>query len=135
MLNRYIKHYFSYWPVVVPILFVFVIAWGLSRNKTTEKTILNLSLQDYEDEKAKVDSLNKVVDSLQTEIFFLEDGFDDKEHRYEDVIFEYELGISYLKDYHPKAYQDFHRIIGMRERYSAELERENGKRLNQHKNK
>ena len=133
MLNRYIKHYLSYWPVVVHILFVFLIAWGLSKNKPTEKTVLNLSLQDYEDEKAKVDSLKNVVDSLQTEIFFLEDGFDDKEHRYEDVIFEYELGISYLKDYHPKAYKDFHRIIGMRERYSAELNRENSKRLNQYK--
>jgi hypothetical protein len=58
-----------------------------------------------------------------------EDGWDKKEHRYEDVLFEYELGISYLKDYHPKAYQDFHRIIGMKERYSNELERENKKRL------
>jgi hypothetical protein len=135
MINRYIKHYLSYWPVVVPILIIFLIAWGLSTNKTTEKTVLNLSLQDYEDEKAKVDSLNEVVDSLQTEIFYLEDGFDEKEHRYEDVIFDYELGISYLKDYHPKAYKDFHRIIGMRERYSAELNRENSKRLNQYKNK
>jgi hypothetical protein len=134
MINRYIKHYLSYWPVVVPILIIFLIAWGLSTNKTTEKTVLNLSLQDYEDEKAKVDSLNKVVDSLQTEIFYLEDGFDDKEHRYEDVIFEYELGMSYLKDYHPKAYKDFHRIIGMREMYSTELKRENSKRLNQYKN-
>ena len=133
MLTRYIKHYLSYWPVVVPILIVFLIAWGLSTNKPTEKTILNLSLQDYEDEKAKVDSLKNVVDSLQSEIFFLEDGFDDKEHRYEDVIFEYEMGMSYLKDYHPKAYQDFHRIIGMRERYSAELERENNKTLKQYK--
>ena len=76
-----------------------------------------------------VDSLNSVIDSLQTEIFVLEDGFDFKEHRYEDIIFEYELGMSYLKDYHPKAYKDFHRIIGMRERFSSELERENKKRI------
>ncbi len=77
----------------------------------------------------KEDSLNTVIDSLQSEIFMLEDGFDSKEHRYEDILFEYELGISYLKDYHPKAYKDFHRIIGMKERYSSELERENNKRL------
>ena len=77
----------------------------------------------------KRDSLNKVIDSLQTEIFILEDGFDTKEHRYEDVISEYEIGLSYLKDYHPKAYKDFHRIIGMKERYSNELDRENKKRL------
>lgn len=79
--------------------------------------------------KIKEDSLNNVIDSLQTEIFYLEDGFDEKEHRYEDVINEYEIGLSYLKDYHPAAYQDFHRIIGMKERYSHELDRDNKKRL------
>jgi hypothetical protein len=60
----------------------------------------------------------------------LEDGFDSREHRYEDVISDYEIGLSYLKDYHPTAYKDFHRIVGMREKYSFELERENKKRLN-----
>jgi hypothetical protein len=79
--------------------------------------------------ECKTDSLQSVVDSLQTEIFYLEDGFDSKEHRYEDVISNYELGLSYLKDYHPSAYKDFHRIIGMRERYSHELDRENKQRL------
>jgi hypothetical protein len=79
--------------------------------------------------ECKIDSLQLVVDSLQTEIFYLEDGFDDKEHRYEDVISNYEIGLSYLKDYHPSAYKDFHRIIGMRERYSHELDRENKQRL------
>jgi exonuclease VII small subunit len=89
-----------------------------------------MSRENYEIKNRTIDSLNKVVDSLQTEIFTLEDGFDFKEHRYEDVLFEYELGISYLKDYHPKAYKDFHRIIAHKERYSHELERENIKRLN-----
>lgn len=79
--------------------------------------------------KNNEDSLHKVIDSLQTEIFFLEDGFDDKEHRYENVISEYEIGLSYLKDYHPDVYKDFHRIIGMKERYTRELDRENKKRL------
>jgi hypothetical protein len=130
-----IKRISNFFPIIVALSLVALIAWGLSTNKPTEKTVLNLSLQDYEDEKAKVDSLKNVVDSLQSEIFFLEDGFDDKEHRYEDIIFEYELGISYLKDYHPKAYKDFHRIIGMKERYSFELNRDNSKRLNEYKNK
>lgn len=125
MINRYIKHYLSFWPVVVPILFVFIIAWGLSFNKTLPPPQSHV---DY-----KVDSLYNVIDSLQIEILMLEDGFDAKEKRYEDVIFEYELGLSYLKDYHPIAYKDFHRIIGMRESYSHELKRENTKRLNQYK--
>lgn len=131
MLNRYIKHYLGFWPVVVPILIVLLIAIGLSLNHSKEN--ITKAEQSYFQLLQKNDSLKNVVDSLQTEIFYLEDGFDDKEHRYEDVIFEYELGLSYLKDYHPKAYKDFHRIIGMRERYSAELNRENSKRLNQYK--
>jgi len=127
MINRYIKYYLDYWPVIVPILMVVGIAWGLSREKELAPQPISV---DY-----KIDSLNNVIDSLQTEIFMLEDGFDFKEHRYEDVIGEYEIGLSYLKDYHPTAYKDFHRIIGMRERYSHELNRENSKRLNQYKTK
>lgn len=78
----------------------------------------------------KEDSLKNVIDSLQTEIFTIQDGCDYREHRYEDALFEYDLGLSYLKEYHPTAYKDFHRIIGMKERYSHELERENKTRLN-----
>ena len=111
---------------------VFGIAWGLSNNHVN-KPFVSISKEKYEIQNHTIDSLNNVVDSLQMEIFTLEDGFDYKEHRYEDVLFEYELGVSYLKDYHPKAYKDFHRIIGMREYYSHELERENSKRLNQYK--
>jgi hypothetical protein len=110
------------------ILVVGIVVVGLSMNQR-DKPVVALSKENYENKIRTIDSLNNVVDSLQLEIFNLEDGFDSKEHRYEDVLFEYELGISYLKDYHPKAYKDFHRIIGMRERYSAELERENSKRL------
>jgi hypothetical protein len=78
----------------------------------------------------KADSLQSVIDSLQIDIKLSEDGFDVRESRYEDVIGEYEIGLSYLKDYHPSAYKDFHRIIGMKERYSRELEKENKQRLN-----
>lgn len=114
------------------IVMIGIIALALSMNHK-DKPIVAMSKANYETQTRTIDSLNGVIDSLQTEIHMLEDGFDNKEHRYEDVIFEYELGISYLKDYHPKAYKDFHRIIGMRERYSAELNRENSKRLNQYK--
>jgi hypothetical protein len=79
--------------------------------------------------ECKADSLQNVIGNLQSDIKMLEEGFDSREHRYEDVILDYEIGLSYLKDYHPKAYKDFHRIVGMREDYSHELERENKKRL------
>ena len=114
---------------VVLLIAIIGIAYGLSRNES-EKPIVAMSKENYQIQTRTIDSLNKVVDSLQTEIFTLEDGFDSKEHRYEDVLFEYELGISYLKDYHPKAYKDFHRIIAHKEKFSHELERENIKRLN-----
>jgi hypothetical protein len=113
------------------ILIIGFVAVGLSMNHS--KVNITKAEESYLESLQKKDSLNKVIDSLRTEIIFLEDGFDVKEHRYEDVIFEYELGLSYLKDYHPKAYKDFNRIIGMKERYSAELERENNKRLKQYK--
>ncbi len=109
------------------ILVIGFIAVGLSMNHN--KVNITKAEASYLQSLEKRDSLNKVIDSLQTEIFFLEDGFDAKEHRYEDIISEYEIGLSYLKDYHPKAYKDFHRIIGMKERYSNELDRENKKRL------
>jgi hypothetical protein len=92
----------------------------LSKDKTPE--IITI--------ECKADSLQNVIENLQSDIRILEDGCDSREHRYEDVIGEYEIGLSYLQYYHPLAYKDFHRIIGMRERYSRELEKENKQRLN-----
>ena len=84
----------------------------------------NIALEPVTTE-CKADSLQNVIGNLQSDIKILEEGFDSREHRYEDVISDYEMGLSYLKYYHPSAYKDFHRIVGMRERYSHELEREN----------
>jgi hypothetical protein len=113
------------------ILVIGFIAVGLSMNHN--KVNITKAEESYLVSLQKQDSLKNVIDSLQTEIFVLEDGCDYKEHRYENVIDEYEMGMDYLKYYHPKAYKDFHRIIGMKERYSKELERENSKTLNQYK--
>ncbi len=113
------------------ILIIGFIAVGLSMNHS--KVNITNAEASYLQSLEKRDSLQNVIDSLQTEIIMLEDGFDAKEHRYEDVIGEYEIGLSYLKDYHPTAYKDFHRIIGMKERYTTELNRENTKRLKQYK--
>lgn len=105
---------------IIIVLVLFIIAFNKPRDMITPPTPIS---------NEREDSLHKVIDSLQTEIFYLEDGFDDKEHRYENIISEYEIGLSYLKDYHPNAYKDFHRIIGMKERYTHQLDRENKKRL------
>jgi hypothetical protein len=97
-----------------------LIFWNIIKQKPTPEPITT---------ECKADSLQNVIFSLQSDIKILEDGFDSREHRYEDVLLDYEIGLSYLKDYHPKAYKDFHRIVGMRERYSHELEKENIKHL------
>jgi hypothetical protein len=115
------------------ILVIGFVGVGLSMNHS--KINITKAEESYSTSLQKRDSLQNVIDSLQIEIFSLEDGFDYKEHRYEDTIFQYEFGISYLKDYHPNAYKDFHRIIAHKERYSHEVERENTKILNQYKNK
>ena len=94
-----------------------------------KKPVVAMSRENYEIQTRTIDSLQNVIGNLQSDIKILEDGFDSREHRYEDILLDYEIGLSYLKDYHPKAYKDFHRIIGMRERYSHELERENIKLL------
>lgn len=78
----------------------------------------------------KEDSLQNVINQLQVDIETGEDGWDNKEKRYEEILFEYEYGLSQLKHYHLESYKDFHRIIGHKERYSIDTERENKKRLN-----
>ena len=119
-------NFLRYWPVIL-LFSILILAIGLSMNHNKEN--ITKAEQSYLVKLEQVDSLKNVIDSLQTELKFQADGFDSRETRYEDVISEYEIGLSYLKDYHPKAYKDFHRIIGMRERYSRELDRENKQRL------
>lgn len=77
----------------------------------------------------KQDSLQTVINQLQSDMAVMENGWDNKEKRYEDILFEYQFGLDHLKDYHPKAYKEFHRIIGFKERYSRETEKENIERL------
>jgi hypothetical protein len=77
----------------------------------------------------KQDSLQTVINQLQSDMAVMENGWDNKEKRYEDILFEYQFGLDHLKDYHPKAYEEFHRIIGFKERFSRETEKENIERL------
>jgi hypothetical protein len=103
------------------VLGVLLIVAIIKPNSTTQLSTTN--------NICKEDSLQKVVDELQMEIQNEEDGWDKKERRYEEILFEYEFGLDRLKNYHPEAYKDFHRIIGYKENYSHETERENKKRL------
>jgi hypothetical protein len=82
-----------------------------------------------ETKTCKEDSLQTVINDLIIQKENDEDGWDDKEKRYEQILFEYEYGLDHLKHYHPEAYKEFHRIIGYKEHYSKQDERENKKRL------
>ena len=77
----------------------------------------------------KEDSLQMVVNQLTADLENDENGWDDKEKKYENIIFEYEYGIEHLKHVNPDAYREFHRIIGYKENYTRSIERENKKRL------
>jgi len=78
----------------------------------------------------KEDSLQNVINQLQIDFENEENSWDNKQRRYEQVLFEYEFGLEHLKNYHTDAYKEFHRIIGYKESYSHEIERENKNRLN-----
>jgi hypothetical protein len=77
----------------------------------------------------KEDSLINLVNELRMDLKMQSDGFDSKERRYEDILFEYEYGVDHLKNYQPQAYREFHRILSHKENFSRKDEQDNIKRL------
>jgi hypothetical protein len=107
--------------IAFQLLFHFVIFPNVahSNNNVTSESI----------EISQTDSLQHVIDSLQTELESQAQRFDNKEKQYKETIFEYEFGISWIEKYHTNAYEDFHRMLSHREQYSREDAIENKKRL------
>jgi hypothetical protein len=112
--------------VLLIVLFgvMVLLSVGLSNNFNEHNAPL------IENSSCKEDSLQNVINQMKIDHENEEDGWDSKEKRYEEVLFEYELGLDHLKHYHPTAYKEFHRIIGFKENYTHETERENKKRFN-----
>ena len=77
----------------------------------------------------KEDSLQNKIVELQMDLKIQSDGFDAKERRYEEIIFEYEYGVDHLKNYIPHAYREVHRILSHKEYFSRQDEQDNIKRL------
>lgn len=77
----------------------------------------------------KEDSLRNKIVELQMDLKILSDGFDAKEKRYEEIIFEFGYGIDHLKIYEPQAYRVFHRILAHKEYFNRQDEQDNIKRL------
>jgi uncharacterized membrane protein YhiD involved in acid resistance len=78
----------TYKIALFTILIIGIVAVGLSINHS--KVNITKAEQSYLELLEKNDSLKNVVDSLQNEIFYLEDGFDHKEHIYEQAIYDCE---------------------------------------------
>ena len=77
----------------------------------------------------KEDSLQNIINELQMDLKLQSDGFDSKEKRYDEIIFEYQWGVDYLKYYHTQAYRDFHRMLSHKEIFNRQDEQDNIKRL------
>jgi len=77
----------------------------------------------------KDDSLQNVINELQMDLKMQSDGFDSKEKRYDDILFEYQYGIEHLKTYQPQSYREFHRILSHKESFNRQDEQDNIKRL------
>ena len=77
----------------------------------------------------KEDSLQNVINELQMDLKMQSDGFDSKEKRYSEILFEYEYGVDHLKNYQPQAYREFHRILSHKEIFNRQDEQDNIKRL------
>ena len=114
------------------ILFVILVLGVYSSMNNENKPIVAMSKEKYQIQTRTIDSLQNVVDSLQAELKSQAQTTDSKEKKYKEILFEYELGIDRIKNYHPRAYEDFHRILAYREDYSREAEIENKKRLNEY---
>jgi hypothetical protein len=110
--------------VVLLVAVVVLLSWGLTENFNQSTVPVATGAH-----VCKEDSLRNVIQSLQIDITRLEDGFDFKERRYEEILFEYEYGLDHLKNYQPEAYKDFHRIIANKERFSRQTERDNKQKL------
>ena len=80
-------------------------------------------------ESCKEDSLQNVINELQMDLKMQSDGFDSKEKRYSEILFEYEYGLDHLKNYQPHSYREFHRILSHKENFSRQDEQDNIKRL------
>ena len=117
--------------IIILLAVVILLSWGLTKdfNERNAPLAHNSTICKQDSLQIVIDSLKNEYESLVEEKTMLEDGFDFKERRYEEILFEYEYGIDHLKNYHPEAYKDFHRIIAHKEKYTKQDERENKERL------
>jgi hypothetical protein len=80
--------------------------------------------------ECKADSLQSVIDSLTSDYEIQREGWENKEKRYENIIFHYQYGLGYIKDYDPATYKKIIRIAMIREDFSYNVEEEFKQQVN-----
>jgi hypothetical protein len=109
--------------IIIGIM-IFQLVWWASTYKKDDITPEPIITE------CKADSLQSVIDSLTSDYEIQREGWESKEKRYENIIFHYQYGLGYIKDYDPATYKKIIRIAMLKEDFSYELEKEFKQQVN-----
>jgi hypothetical protein len=110
--------------LIVGIITITIVSIGFSMNNKDSITPEPITIE------CKTDSLQNVIDSLTSDYEIQREGWENKEKRYENIIFHYQYGLGYIKDYDPATYQKIIRIAMIREDFSYDIEKEFKQQVN-----
>ena len=110
--------------LIVGIIAVTIVSIGFSMNNKDNITPEPITTE------CKADSLQSVIDSLTSDYEIQREGWENKEKRYENIIFHYQYGLGYIKDYDPATYKKIIRIAMIREDFSYNVEEEFKQQVN-----
>jgi hypothetical protein len=110
--------------LIVGITAMTIVSIGFSMNNKDSITPEPITIE------CKTDSLQNVIDSLTSDYEIQREGWENKEKRYENIIFHYQYGLGYIKDYDPATYQKIIRIAMIREDFSYDIEKEFKQQVN-----
>jgi hypothetical protein len=105
--------------LIIILSVVILLSWGLTKNFNEQKQPVEVKLY-----VCKEDSLQRVIDSLESERTIERSTFDSIEKTHKDIILNYEFGLDFIKQNHREAYKDFIRYSMMREEFDRSLEDE-----------
>ena len=110
--------------LIVGIIAMTIVSIGFSMNNKDNITPEPITIE------CKADSLQNVIDSLTSDYEIQREGWENKEKRYENIIFHYQYGLGYIKDYDPATYKKIIRIAMLREDFSYDVEKEFKQQVN-----
>jgi len=110
--------------LIVGIIAITIVSIGFSMNNKDNVTPEPITTE------CKADSLQSVIDSLTSDYEIQREGWENKEKRYENIIFHYQYGLGYIKDYDPATYKKIIRIAMLREDFSYDVEKEFKEQVN-----